>query len=112
MVLSMRLLDWEFGTFTTKPVRLTPKFPKCWVEKKRAIQYAVQQIRLVIWLKHIDMCSFPRFQYKVTAFFSSKTLAVSLTLCQKVVNTAGGILVPGGENLRKSDFDDSKIFQS
>ena len=39
-------------------------------------------------------------------FFSPKTLGVSLTLCQKVVNTAGGIFLPGGENLRRSDFDD------
>ena len=43
-------------------------------------------------------------------FFSPKTLGVSLNLCQKVVNTAGGIFSPSGENLR-SDFDDSKIFQ-
>ena len=35
-----------------------------------------------------------------------------LTLCQKVVNTAEGIFLPGGENLRRSDFDNSKIFQS
>ena len=31
-------------------------------------------------------------------------------MCQKVVNTAGEIFSPGGGNLRKSDFDDSKIF--
>ena len=37
---------------------------------------------------------------------------VSLTLCQKVVNSAGGIFLPGGENLRMSDFDNSKIFQN
>ena len=30
-------------------------------------------------------------------------------MCQKVVNTAGGIFLPGGENLRRSDFDDSEI---
>ena len=35
-----------------------------------------------------------------------------MTLCQKVVSTAVGIFLPGGENLRRSDFDDSKIFQS
>ena len=28
-----------------------------------------------------------------------------MTLCQKVVNTAGGIFLPGGENLKRSDFD-------
>ena len=39
-------------------------------------------------------------------------LGVSLTLCKKVVNTAGGIFLPGGENLRRSDFDDWKILQS
>ena len=40
-----------------------------------------------------------------------KRNGVSLTLCQKVVNTAGGgDLFPGGENLRRSDFDDSKNF--
>ena len=43
--------------------------------------------------------------------FSPKILGVSLALCQKVVNTAGGIFLPGGENLRRSDFDDLKIFQ-
>ena len=35
-----------------------------------------------------------------------------MTLCQKVVNTAGGNFLPGGENLRRGDFDNSKIFQS
>ena len=45
-------------------------------------------------------------------FFTPKTLGVSLTLCQKVVNTAGVFFLPGGENLRRNDFDDSKIFQS
>ena len=28
------------------------------------------------------------------------------------MNIAGGIFLPGGENLRRSDFDDLKIFQS
>ena len=42
MVLTMRLLDWESSTLTTKPLRLTPSFPKRWIEKKRKIQYAVQ----------------------------------------------------------------------
>ena len=28
------------------------------------------------------------------------------------MNTAGGIFLPGGENLRRSDFDDWKILQS
>ena len=50
MVLTMRLLDLESSTLTTKPLRLTPSFRKCWIEKKRTIQYAVQQIRLVLWL--------------------------------------------------------------
>ena len=45
-------------------------------------------------------------------FFTPKALGVSLTLCQKVVNTAGVFFLPGGENLRRNDFDDSKIFQS
>ena len=27
----------------------------------------------------------------------------------KLVNTAGGMFLPGGENLRRSDFDDSEI---
>ena len=31
---------------------------------------------------------------------------------EKVVNTAGGIFLPGGEDLTRSDFDDSKVFQS
>ena len=44
--------------------------------------------------------------------FSPKILGVSLTLSQKVVNTAEGIFLPGGENLRRSDFVDLKIFQS
>ena len=44
--------------------------------------------------------------------FSPKILGVSLTFCQKVVNTAGGIFLPGGEDLTRSDFDDSKVFQS
>ena len=35
-----------------------------------------------------------------------------MTLCQKVRNTAGGIILPDGANLRKSDFDDWKNFQS
>ena len=37
-----RLLDWESSTFTTRSLRLTPSFPKCWIEKKRTIQYAAQ----------------------------------------------------------------------
>ena len=28
---------------------------------------------------------------------------------QNVVNTTEGIFLPGGENLRRSDFDDSEI---
>ena len=44
--------------------------------------------------------------------FSPKTLGVSLTLRQRVVNTPAEIFLPGSENLRRSDFDDSKIFQS
>ena len=28
------------------------------------------------------------------------------------INTAGGIFLPDGENLRRSDFDESDIFQS
>ena len=50
MFLTMRRLDWESSTFTTRSLSLTPTFPKCWIEKKRTIQYAAQQIRLVIWL--------------------------------------------------------------
>ena len=49
--------------------------------------------------------------FNIKLQFSPKIVEVSLTLCQKVVNTAGGIFLPGGENLR-SDFDNSKIFQS
>ena len=30
----MRLRDWESNTLTTRPLRLTPSFPKCWIEKK------------------------------------------------------------------------------
>ena len=37
-------------------------------------------------------------------FFSPKTFGVSQTLCQKVVNTAGGIVLPGDENLGRNDF--------
>ena len=33
-VLSMRPLDWESSTLTTRPLRLPPTFPKCWIEKK------------------------------------------------------------------------------
>ena len=44
--------------------------------------------------------------------FSPKILGVSLTLCQKIVNTTGGIFLPGGENLRRSDFDDSEIMNT
>ena len=47
--------------------------------------------------------------FNIKLLFSPKILGVSLTLCQKVVNTAGGIFLPGGENLRRSDFDDSEI---
>ena len=39
--------------------------------------------------------------------FSPKILGVSLTFCQKVVDTAGGIFLPVGENLRRSDFEKS-----
>ena len=49
MVLTVRLLDWESSTLTTRPLRLTPSFAKCWIEK-RTTQYVVQKIRLVIWL--------------------------------------------------------------
>ena len=42
MVLTMRLLDWESSTLTTRPLRFTHSFPKCWIEKKRTIQYVVQ----------------------------------------------------------------------
>ena len=44
--------------------------------------------------------------------FPTNILGVSLTLCQKVVNTAGGIFLPGGESLRRNGFDNSNIFQS
>ena len=50
MVLTMTLLDLQSSTFTTRPLRLTPSFSKCWIEKKKTKQYAVQQIRLVIRL--------------------------------------------------------------
>ena len=30
-------------------------------------------------------------------------------MCQKVVSTAGEIFLPGGENLRRTDFDNSEI---
>ena len=50
--------------------------------------------------------------FKKKLLFSPKILGVSLNLCQKVVNTDGGIFLTGGENLRRSDFDNSKIFQS
>ena len=50
MILSVRLLDWESSTLTTRQLRLTPSFPKCWIEKKRTIQYVFQQICRVIWL--------------------------------------------------------------
>ena len=49
------------------------------------------------------------FNIKLLFYFSPNILAVFLTLFQKVVNTAGGIFLPGGENLRRSDFDDSEI---
>ena len=39
MLLTMRLLDWESSILTTRPLRLTPSFPKCWIEKKWTIQY-------------------------------------------------------------------------
>ena len=42
MVLTMRILDWESSTLTTRPLKLTPSFPKCWIEKNRTIQYAAQ----------------------------------------------------------------------
>ena len=37
-----------------------------------------------------------------------------MTLCQKVVNTAGGMFLPGGEILRKSNFvlDGLNLFKS
>ena len=44
MVLTMRLLDWESSTLTTRSLKLTPGFPKCWIEIKRTIQYAAQKI--------------------------------------------------------------------
>ena len=48
-------------------------------------------------------------QVFINCSFSSKILGVSLTLYQKVVNTAGVNFLPGGRNLRRSDFDDSEI---
>ena len=50
------------------------------------------------------------FSIKLLFFFYQNFR--SSPLCQKVVNTARGIFLPGDENLRKSDFDNSKIFQS
>ena len=90
MVLTMRLLDWESSTLTTRPLKLTPSFPKFWIEKN-------------VFASVHDL----GFNVKLL-FFSPKILGISLTLCQKVVNTAGRIFLPGGENLR-SDFDDSEI---
>ena len=34
MVLNTELLDWESSTLTTRPLRLTTSFLKCWIEKK------------------------------------------------------------------------------
>ena len=34
MVLNKGTLDWECSTLTTRPLRLTPSFPKCCIEKK------------------------------------------------------------------------------
>ena len=42
MVLNTGLLDWESSTLTTRPLRLTPSFPKSCIEKKRTIQDVVQ----------------------------------------------------------------------
>ena len=69
MLLIMRLLDWESSTLTAKSLRLTPSFPKGWIEKNRTKQYAVQKIRLVIWLTMYLQVSLPRFQYKVAVLF-------------------------------------------
>ena len=52
---------------------------------------------------------FASVHYLSYCSFSPKILGVCLTLCQKVVNTAGGIFLPDGENLRRSDFDNSEI---
>ena len=82
MVLNTGLLEWEYSTLTTRPLMLTPSFPKCWIEKKRTIQYLVCICR----------CSLPRFQYKVTVLFHLKLKEFP---CQKVVNTAGGIFFTG-----------------
>ena len=57
----------------------------------------------------VSKCSLPRFQHKVTVLFHLKLKRVSLTLCQKVVNTVGRNFLTVGENLRRSDFDNWNI---
>ena len=51
-----------------------------------------------------------KFNISYYCSFSPKSLGVSMALCQNVVNPAGGIFLPSGENLKSSDFDDLKIF--
>ena len=51
-----------------------------------------------------------KFNISYYCSFSPKSLGVSMALCQNVVNPAGGIFLPSGENLKSSDFDDSKNF--
>ena len=71
MLLTMRLLDWQPSTLTIRPLRLTPSFSKCWIEKKRKIRYAVQQIRLVIWLTmYFASVYYLGFNKKLLFFFT------------------------------------------
>ena len=44
MVLTTRLLNWESSTLTTRPLKLTLSFPKCWIEKKGTIKYLYSSI--------------------------------------------------------------------
>ena len=100
MLLTMRLLDWESSTLTIRPLRLTPSFSKCWIKKENntvcsSINSPTNLVNNVFASVH-----YLGFNIKSLNSFSPKILGVSLTLCQKEVNTAEGIFLPGGENLR------------
>ena len=71
MVLNTGLLDLESSTLT-RPLRLTPGFPKCCIGKKRTIQYVVKKTGLVIsltmyWLASVHYLG---FNIKLQFFFT------------------------------------------
>ena len=74
MVLNTGLLDWESSTLTTRPLRLTPSFPKMLHRKKEnntvcsSINWSSNLVNNVL----VSNCSLPRFQHKVTVLLHLK----------------------------------------